>query len=186
MQHWSPPRARSQNISLTAYFPPGTIMDILLRAAEHGDIPRLVQLWTELMDHHAAIDPYFQKSDTGPANFERFVSSLLLLDDSRVLVALDGPVIVGYCIGQVMTRPPVFKREVHGFITDMTVTASCRRRGVGTMLLAGMMEWFDSKHIDRVELNVVPGNAAGVNFWRKQGFGDYMHVLYREREHKEP
>jgi hypothetical protein len=49
-----------------------------------------------------------------------------------------------------------------------------------------MMEWFDTKHIDRVELNVVPGNAAGVSFWRKQGFGDYMHVLYREREHKEP
>jgi ribosomal protein S18 acetylase RimI-like enzyme len=158
-------------------------MDIMVRAAEHGDIPRLVQLWNELMDHHAAIDPYFQKSEAGPANFERFVSSLLLLDDSRVLVAVDGGVVVGYCIGQVMMRPPVFKREVHGFITDMTVTAPCRRSGVGSRLLGAMMEWFDAKHIDRVELNVVPGNAAGVNFWRKQGFRDYMHVLYREREH---
>jgi ribosomal protein S18 acetylase RimI-like enzyme len=161
-------------------------MDIVVRVAEHGDIPRLVQLWNELMDHHAEIDQYFQKSDVGPANFERFVSNMLLLDDSRVLVAMDDGSVVGYCIGQLMTRPPVFKREVHGFITDMTVTSSCRRQGVGTRLLAAMMEWFDTKHIDRVELNVVPGNAAGVSFWRKQGFGDYMHVLYREREHKEP
>jgi ribosomal protein S18 acetylase RimI-like enzyme len=157
-------------------------MDIVLRTAEHGDIPRLVQLWNELMDHHAAIDPYFQKSEVGPANFERFVSSLILLEDSRVLVALDGGLVVGYCIGQVMTRPPVFKMEVHGFITDMTVTASYRRRGVGTRLLAGMLEWFEAKRIDRVELNVVPGNVAGVSFWRKQGFRDYMHVLYRERQ----
>jgi ribosomal protein S18 acetylase RimI-like enzyme len=157
-------------------------MDIVLRTAEHGDIPRLVQLWNELMDHHAAIDPYFQKSEVGPANFERFVSSLILLEDSRVLVALDGGLVVGYCIGQVMTRPPVFKMEVHGFITDMTVTASYRRRGDGTRLLAGMLEWFEAKRIDRVELNVVPGNVAGVSFWRKQGFRDYMHVLYRERQ----
>jgi len=156
-------------------------MDIVLRTAEHGDIPRLVQLWNELMDHHAAIDPYFQKSEVGPVNFERFVSSLILLEDSRVLVAQDGGVVVGYCIGQVMTRPPVFKMEVHGFITDMTVTASYRRCGVGTRLLAGMLEWFEAKRIDRVELNVVPGTVAGVSFWRKQGFRDYMHVLYRER-----
>jgi ribosomal protein S18 acetylase RimI-like enzyme len=157
-------------------------MEIEIRAAEHRDLPRLVQLWNELMDYHAAIDPYFQKSEAGPANFERFVSSLLLIEDSRVLVALDGGMVVGYCIGQVMTRPPVFKREVHGFITDMTVTSSCRRRGVGTRLLARMLEWFSEKRIDRVELNVVPGNVAGISFWRKQGFGDYMHVLYLERE----
>jgi len=154
--------------------------DVQIRGAEHRDITRLVQLWHELMDHHSAIDPYFEKSDAGPANFERFVSSLLLIDDARVLVAEDGGTVIGYCIGQMMTRPPVFKKELHGFITDMTVTASCRRRGVGTMLLAAMMDWFASRKIDRVELNVVPGNSSGVNFWRKQGFRDYMHVLFKD------
>jgi len=157
-------------------------MDVEIRGAEHRDIPRLVQLWHELMDHHAAIDPYFEKSEAGPANFERFVSSLLLIEDARVLVAADAGLVVGYCIGQIMTRPPVFKKELHGFITDMTVTASYRRRGVGGRLLAGMMGWFGSKNIDRVELNVVPGNVAGVEFWRKQGFRDYMHVLYKEMQ----
>jgi len=155
-------------------------MELEIKAAEHAHVPQLVGLWKELMEHHAAIDPYFEMGEQGPANFERFVSSLLLLDDARVLVALDGGMVVGYCIGQVVTRPPVFKREVHGFITDMTVTASYRRRRVGARLLLGMMEWFRTKDMDRIELNVVPGNAAGYSFWRKQGFRDYMHVLYRE------
>jgi ribosomal protein S18 acetylase RimI-like enzyme len=155
-------------------------MELQIKAAEHAQIPQLVGLWKELMEHHTALDPYFEMSEAGPSNFERFVSSILLLEDARILVALDGPIVVGYCIGQVVTRPPVFKREVHGFITDMTVTASCRRRGVGDRLLAGMLEWFRTKNMDRIELNVVPGNAAGYSFWRKQGFRDYMHVLYRE------
>jgi GNAT superfamily N-acetyltransferase len=155
-------------------------MDVMV--ADRSHVPDVVELWKELMEHHASIDPYFEMSDDGPINFEKFVSSLLLLDDARVLVALDSGRVVGYCIGQLMARPPVFRRELHGFVTDMTVTASRRRQGIGTLLMAGMKDWFRAKRVDRVELNVVPGNAAGYSFWRKQGFTDYMHVLYLEIE----
>lgn len=151
-----------------------------IKTADYSHVSQMVELWKELMDHHAAIDPYFEMGPDGPGNFERFVSSLLILEDARVLVAVEDGRVVGYCIGQVVMRPPVFKRELHGFITDMTVTATRRRKGIGTLLLVGMKDWFRTKGIDRIELNVVPMNAAGYTFWRKQGFRDYMHVLFLE------
>ena len=157
-------------------------MEIEVTAARHAHLPQLLELWKDLMDYHATIDPYFERSAEGALHFENFVSGLLLLEDARVVIALDSVSgrAVGYCIAQIVSRPPVFTRREHGFITDMTVAPGLRRMGIGSLLLEHALAWFREKKVDRVELNVLPRNELGYSFWKKKGFKDYMHIVYLE------
>jgi ribosomal protein S18 acetylase RimI-like enzyme len=58
------------------------------------------------------------------------------------------------------------------------VKYSYRRKGIGEKLLQEMLKWFAAHELHRIELRVLSANEVGYNFWKKQGFRDYMHMLY--------
>ncbi len=41
-------------------------MAIEVKAADRSHVPEMVGLWKGLMEHHTAIDPYFEMGDAGP------------------------------------------------------------------------------------------------------------------------
>ena len=57
-----------------------------------------------------------------------------------------------------------------------------RRKGIGEQMLGRIFEWFTSRHVDMIELSVSARNQVGYSFWRKHGFGDYIHRLYLNRK----
>jgi GNAT superfamily N-acetyltransferase len=143
-------------------------------------IPALVALWTELMQYHEAIDPIFRMSAGGREKYAAFLTGLLQQRNARVVAAADGDTLVAYAVAIVADRPPVFWRDAVGEISDFYVRPGYRRKGVGRKMLARIEAWFRGKGIDRIELRVAWGNPLGHEFWRMQGFGDYLRTLYRE------
>lgn len=159
------------------------VLTIIPAADSH--VAEIVELWKEFMDFHKEIDPFYTRREDAHKNFESLVRSFVESEDSQVLVALDGVVVVAYSIGQIEKYPPVFHLKEHGFILDMAVKASHRRRGIGELLLTKMFDWFDSKSLDRIELQFVHGNKIGSSFWRKHGFRDGRHILFLDRTNHE-
>jgi GNAT superfamily N-acetyltransferase len=60
------------------------------------------------------------------------------------------------------------------------VTSKHRRKGIGTKLLQEALEWFKSLGLERIELSIVPANIESSSFWKKHGFQDYMHKLFKK------
>ena len=69
--------------------------------------------------------------------------------------------------------------QTAGKIMDMAVKRDLRRQGAGTMLLEAIYDWVYKLGLNRIELQVVPQNSQGYGFWKKHGFVDYLHSLYK-------
>ncbi|MFC1953481.1 GNAT family N-acetyltransferase [Chloroflexota bacterium] len=102
----------------------------------------------------------------------------IISKDSLVLVALENEHVVVYSISGITKRPPIFQSNTLGFIYDMAVNSSYRRKSIGKRMLDQILTWFNSRNVDRVEVSVVTGNTIANSFWRKHGFQDYEHILY--------
>jgi GNAT superfamily N-acetyltransferase len=147
--------------------------------AGHHHIPAIVEVWTELMDHHSRLDPIFEYKETGPDQIEAHLRELTGRDDAKVIVAVSGGRVIGFTLGIISKHPPVLVTETYGLVSDIAVVEAFRRRGIGGRMLEKVIGWFEETGIDRVELRVSPKNTIGYSFWEKHGFKDYLHVLYR-------
>ena len=151
--------------------------------ATTDNIPEIVELWKELSDHHSKIDPFFTRREDGHVNFTSFLTGLLKAQDARIFIAIDGPEIIGYIIAKIEAYPPVYLLKTYGAIYDILVTSKYRRKGIGSKLFQAALIWFQSLGIQRIELSIVPQNIESSSFWKKLGFQDYMHKLYKKIPH---
>jgi ribosomal protein S18 acetylase RimI-like enzyme len=154
-------------------------MNVLVEKASKSHIPEIVELWKEFIDFHKDIDPFYTRSKDGHAKFGEYIEKLLSEDDSLVLVAVHAARAVGFGIARILKYPPVFEADQYGDLIDLAVTADHRRSGIGNMMLDSILEWYRSRGISRIELRVVPHNRIGYSFWRKHGFKECTHTLFR-------
>lgn len=148
-----------------------------LREATVDDVPRLVELWAEFMDHHRAGDPFYTRAPGAEEAWAAFVRDGLGGEDWLVVVGEEGGEVVGYCLAQILERPPIVANRWYGFVQDLAVTATHRDRGVGSALFERVETWFAARGVDRIELNVSAYNETARTFWRRKGFGDYLERL---------
>jgi ribosomal protein S18 acetylase RimI-like enzyme len=149
--------------------------------AEEKHMAEIGQLWWEFILFHQDIDPIYTSLEGAiPGFIENHLRHFMESEDGLVLVAVDGTKVVGYSLSEVHRISPGLKREKYGYIDDMAVTASYRRKGIGEKLFAEITKWFQSKDIDRVELGTLAKNVVANSFWQKQGFTVYRYTLYKE------
>ena len=153
---------------------------ITIEVAERKHLPQILQLWQELMDYHAQLDPLFETRKDGAENWRQYLRGLMRTKEARVFIAIEDDEVIGYSPCRIASHPPVLKQENYGLIVDMAVKQNHRHRGVGTMMLEAIYDWVRSIGLDRIELQVVPKNEIGYSFWQKHGFADYLHSLYKE------
>ena len=149
--------------------------------AEEKHVPAIGKLWMEFMRYSQDIDPIIAPRDgTIPVLIEKHLRPAMKSENSRVIVALDNGQVVGY--SYLLINEPAIDLEVrkkYGYVHDLFIDAEYRHRGIGERMLDEILRWFRSQNIDRVELGVITGNRPAYSFWKKHGFTDYVHTLYR-------
>jgi ribosomal protein S18 acetylase RimI-like enzyme len=150
--------------------------------AEELHVPDIGKLWWEFMLFHQDIDPWFTPlDDATPGFLESHVRGRYMKSENGlVLVAVEDSKVVAYSLSEIRSRGAGMKQTIWGFIDHLAVTAEYRRRGVGEKMLAEITNWFKSKGVKRVELQVASENPTGLPFWQKHGFRVYLHSMYRE------
>jgi ribosomal protein S18 acetylase RimI-like enzyme len=151
---------------------------ITVRQAKPGDVEPLLDLWQEMMDHHARLDPRLTPAADGRQAFRPTVERWMADSEWRVLVAKADGEIVGYAIGHVADINPVLAKPSYGYVTDICVSPGWRRHGVGRRLFKSMRTWFQRRDLAAVQLSVAALNPTAQAFWRAMGFGDYMNRLW--------
>ena len=149
--------------------------------AEEKHVPAIGELWWEFMLVHQQADPIFTPREGAiPGFVDHHLRRFMKSEDGLVLVALDGNEVVGYSLAEIVAASPSFKREKYGEIDQLAVTASYRRKGIGKMMYTRIIKWFQSKNIDRVELQTTTKNPLANSFWQKHGFEIYQNNQFKK------
>jgi ribosomal protein S18 acetylase RimI-like enzyme len=146
--------------------------------ADESHISEIVGLWIEFMDFHRDCDPLFTRAADAHLRFEEYVKDLMTKDTTQILVAVDRGEVIAYSISWIAERPPVFQDRVLGFISDLGVKSTRRRKGIGTQMLERILNWFESQGIHRIDLRVAAKNRAALSFWHRRGFRPSAHTMY--------
>ena len=95
-----------------------------------------------------------------------------------ILVAEHDCRVIGYCISVVTKKPRIYKFRDYGLIDMVAVSKDWRNKGVGERLVKMSFDWFRSKGIRRVEVEVAVCNEVSMAFWKKMKF-----VAYEEKQY---
>jgi GNAT superfamily N-acetyltransferase len=150
-----------------------------VRLARHRDLDGLVQLWRELMQHHAPLDPHYELAAGAPDAWVRHLAELLAAESGAVFVSGEEGSPDAFCSVEVRSGSPVLAEPARAEITDLFVSPALRRTGHGRALVEAALAWLREREIVRVEVRVVTANAQGQAFWRALGWGDFVDVLQR-------
>ena len=157
-------------------------MDLTVKKAVQSDVSGILKVWKELMIHHEDLDPdSFGMCDCAPGIYADFLSRILDDREYYVPVAILEGGIAGYSVAHITHHPPLFKLMPRGEIVDIAVLEQHRRKGIGAVILSGMVEWFHRENIFRIEMNVAEDNSIGRAFWESAGFRPFLRKMYLER-----
>jgi ribosomal protein S18 acetylase RimI-like enzyme len=151
-----------------------------LRDARRADCAAVAGLWRLMMSFHESLDPRFQFSRNADREFEEHFLSSIRSRDSRIVVAEAGSEVVGYILGEIHVRRPLYPVGKYGFISDISVEGDWRRQGIGKALVKEMMDWFGRKGVTTIELFAADRSPVSRSFWASMGFTDFLHLMRLE------
>lgn len=157
--------------------PPEPAKPFTIREARRQDVGAIVALWKEMMAFHEAYDARFRFAADAPKDFQNHLTAILRSRSARVLVAQAGDRVIGYIMGEIQPRKPIYPAGKYAFISDICVTQEHRRSGVGRALVQNLMEWFRQQGVTAIELFVAEANPISLAFWQAMGFKDYLRML---------
>jgi GNAT superfamily N-acetyltransferase len=148
--------------------------NVVVRAIKMSDEPEILALVREEMTALESIDARFKLRHDAMARYTTYLRERTREVDSAVFVAeLDGRV-VGLGVASIRPQSTLFEPARTGYISDLLVDPSVRRRGVGSLLHERMTKWFRSLGLDVVRLHVASCNSGAREFWRSRGAREYL------------
>jgi len=148
-----------------------------VRPLKNDEVEELLGLWKEFMNDPSAIDELIPTHQENVKRQREFVVELMGEDSGQVLVASDGSELIGYVMFQNEVRPPLELAHRTGYVMDLYVKPSHRRRGVGERLLRSCLDRVKSKGVTHVQLRVWNANETAIALYRKLGFRDRMMTM---------
>lgn len=96
-----------------------------------------------------------------------------------VWLALRGTEVVGFAQGMIKLLPNYLGGGKVGVISHIYVNPDLRQSGIGSKLVHKLEEWFNTKEVESIELQVLCHNETGRAFWSKMG---YQYECYQMRK----
>ncbi len=153
-----------------------------IREARKQEVAAVSALWQEMMQYHRERDPRFRFQPAAVKEFEQHFLSTLRSRDATIFVAEAQGEIIGYVLGEMHSRKPLYPIGKYGFISDLAVRECHRRQGIGSALVDRLLEWFSRKGATAIELFVAEANPVSESFWTARGFRGFLKLVRRELE----
>lgn len=96
-----------------------------------------------------------------------------------VILVKDWGKAVGFAHGMVKFLPDYLGGFAVGSITHVYVDDDSRRSGIGKALVNQLEDWFLTKKVHSIELQVITGNPLAKEFWKKLGYNEEL-IQYRK------
>lgn len=86
------------------------------------------------------------------------------------ILAKEGEKTVGFAHGMIKFLPDYLGGFAVGSISHVFVDDHSRQSGIGKAMVKLLEEWFRMKKVHSIELQVIIGNPAAKEFWKKLGY----------------
>ena len=162
-------------IWLVVTYDDGDTMDVIIRELREEDLPEVKANFAEFVRYHQQWDSIFEKIAAADDVWGAYVYKSHTQDEfCKALVAeLDGH-IVGYSLGRIGQKPPIYQARLIGEIENIAVKEGLKRQGIGARLLRSMKEWFKAHGVDHIEIEAAAANPQSVGFWKKMGAREFI------------
>jgi GNAT superfamily N-acetyltransferase len=147
--------------------------EVVIREATAENLPALRELWERLYAHQQLHGMLAELATDG---FELWTQALsrVIGRFACVLIADCAGAPVGFLAGRVRTPTPPFRSDPVGFISEVYVDEAHRGGGAGRLLVESAKEWFRRQGIHRIELQVLAGNTAAREAYRRWGWQEEL------------
>jgi GNAT superfamily N-acetyltransferase len=145
-----------------------------VRAVRAADERVILELARQEMAAQEAMDPRFRLRPDAMDRYAVYLRDRVLDMDSSVFVAeLDGDV-CGVVIGSIRRQETLFRLRRYGYVSDLMVARSARRRGVGQRLYDRVALWLRGLGVDVLRLHVAAHSEDARAFWKSLGASDFL------------
>lgn len=139
------------------------------RKATKKDLDVLCLLWDKLNKSHIKYHQSYLLAKNHPSTLRKFLKERLEDKKSLAYLAEHQGKIIGFVLGRIKERPPIFKLKREGSISDVFVEENYRKKGIGCELTKILLKEFSRKKLKLVGLTVDVDNPA-VEFYQRLGF----------------
>lgn len=147
-----------------------------IRKATPEDAAALGSLGAMLVRAHYDFDNlrFLQPRPGIERGYAAFLGSILESNDDVVFVADDGGSLAGYVYAGLEPMSWKELRGPAGFVHDVVVSESARRRGIAAKLMAAAIAWLRERGAPRVVLWSAAANQPAQDLFRRLGFRTTM------------
>lgn len=155
-------------------------MKITIRTATLGDLKILREFEQALIQIERPMNPTLQQEGK---IYYYDIEAQLASENSEILLAVDGNEVVGCGRGDTRKNEDQFQESHHGYIGFIYVKDSHRGKGVGQIILQGLMDKFKAEGLKEVRLNVYEENPRAIRAYEKIGFSKNMIEMTAKIDH---
>ncbi len=134
------------------------------------DLPRVLDLWEELMNLTARYNQRYRLSPDARRRQENHYRGYFGNAASAILVARINGDVAAFCNIYVTRPSAVFDQQNLGVIENIYVESAHRRRGIAGSLVRRSHEFLKNHLADEVFVNVVLANKVSEAFWQSMGY----------------
>ena len=153
---------------------------LVIREYATEDIAAIVLKKSELTGLHAAIDPaYYAPSPGADDEFKKYLEKRVNDADFKIFIAKDDSNCVGYVMGWVEQRPPIYQKRKVGYLSNIFVDEAHQKQEVGEKLYRRIEDWFKTKKVDFIEIRADARNIAAIKSFKRYGFQELSVTFYK-------
>jgi ribosomal protein S18 acetylase RimI-like enzyme len=152
------------------------VSDLKIRHATADDVPAVSDLIVRTKRLNNEFDPLFAVVADAKSRAERHVTNSLGSKDKLLLVAAEGPKVVGVLRAELKERL-FYEPHREGFITDFYILPEYRRKALGNDILTQASSELKKMGAQIVVADVPAQNEIANRFYAKRGFRALTNLL---------
>ncbi len=154
----------------------------IVRRATRADLPRIGQLGALLVETHHAFDArrFLAATSRTFDAYASFLGAQLDVPDAAIFVAVERDAVIGYAYVVLESYDYMALRGPAGILHDIIVEPEQRGRGVGRLLLDGVLLHLRERGAPQVVLSTAMRNEAAQRLFASTGFRPTMIEMTRE------
>lgn len=159
-----------------------SIKDVIIANANISDLKTISQL------HLAALEEELSKSAASSfrtvdlnslEHLDFFLKDSISSDSACILLAKLAGETIAYAFA--CERPALCEKpSILGSVNGIYVIPKYRKNGIASLLYDELLNWFQARGLDVIELNVTHGSQAAEKFWESKGFRILEKVMYKK------
>jgi ribosomal protein S18 acetylase RimI-like enzyme len=148
---------------------------IVIREGRIRDAEKTLPIWDQFMEYHKRISGFdFEMVENAGEMWVKYFIRHVRSRIRKAIVAERDGEIVGFLLGEIQKRPPIFVSSRQGYVGSIGVLERYRSQGIGSRLLDAFSKWARGKAMPYVMLNVAVENDAARHLYKKLGFQPMM------------